>query len=54
LIRCSLTLTDNRGERGYLLMGGQIVETTLIAALKQCDTATETAARKEGYTAWKI
>ena len=35
-------------ERGYLAMGGQIVDATLVAAPKQRNTEPETAAIKEG------
>ncbi|GLI97045.1 IS5 family transposase [Sphingobium sp. BS19] len=41
-------------ERGYLPMGGQIVDATLVAAPKQRNTEPEKAAIKEGRTAAEI
>ena len=41
-------------ERGYLPMGGQIVDATLVAAPKQRNTDVEKAAVKEGKTASEI
>lgn len=41
-------------ERGYLAMGGQIVDATLVAAPKQRNTEPEKAAIKEGKTAAEI
>ena len=41
-------------ERGYLAMGGQIVDATLVAAPKQRNTEPEKAAIKEGKTAAQI
>lgn len=41
-------------ERGYLAMGGQIVDATLVAAPKQRNTADEKAAIKEGRKASEI
>jgi len=41
-------------ERGYLAMGGQIVDATLVAAPKQRNTADEKAAIKAGKTAGEI
>lgn len=41
-------------ERGYLPMGGQIVDATLVAAPKQRNTAAERAAIKAGRTAAEI
>lgn len=41
-------------ERGYLAMGGQIVDATLVAAPKQRNTADEKAAIKDGKTADEI
>jgi IS5 family transposase len=41
-------------ERGYLPMGGQIVDATLVAAPKQRNSADEKAAIKEGKTAGEI
>lgn len=41
-------------ERGYLAMGGQIVDATLVAAPKQRNKADERAAIKEGKTAGEI
>lgn len=41
-------------ERGYLAMGGQIVDATLVAAPKQRNTHDEKAAIKEGKTASEI
>lgn len=41
-------------ERGYLAMGGQIVDATLVAAPKQRNTEPEKAAIKEGRTAAEI
>jgi len=41
-------------ERGYLPMGGQIVDATLVAAPKQRNTATEKAAIKDGKSAREI
>jgi len=41
-------------ERGYLAMGGQIVDATLVAASKQRNTEPEKAAIKEGKTAAQI
>lgn len=41
-------------ERGYLPMGGQIVDATLVAAPKQRNTAAEKAAIKEGKSAREI
>lgn len=41
-------------ERGYLAMGGQIVDATLVAAPKQRNTADEKAAIKEGKKADEI
>ena len=41
-------------ERGYLPMGGQIVDATLVAAPKQRNTDAEKAAVKEGKTAREI
>lgn len=41
-------------ERGYLAMGGQIVDATLVAAPKQRNTELEKAAIKEGKTAAEV
>ncbi len=41
-------------ERGYLSMGGQIVDATLVAALKQRNTKAEKEAIKAGKTAAEI
>jgi IS5 family transposase len=41
-------------DRGYLAMGGQIVDATLVAAPKQRNTQAEKAAIKEGKTAGEI
>lgn len=41
-------------DRGYLAMGGQIVDATLVAAPKQRNTEPEKAAIKEGKTAAEI
>ena len=41
-------------DRGYLPMGGQIVDATLVAAPKQRNTAAEKAAIKEGKSAREI
>jgi IS5 family transposase len=41
-------------ERGYLAMGGQIVDATLVAAPKQRNTEPEKSAIKEGKTAAEI
>ena len=41
-------------ERGYLAMGGQIVDATLVAAPKQRNTQAEKEAIKEGKTAGEI
>jgi len=41
-------------ERGYLPMGGQIVDATLVAAAKQRNTEAEKAAVKEGRSATDI
>ena len=41
-------------ERGYLAMGGQIVDATLVAAPKQRNTQAEKAAIKDGRTAGEI
>jgi len=41
-------------ERGYLAMGGQIVDATLVAAPKQRNTQAEKDAIKEGKTAGEI
>jgi IS5 family transposase len=41
-------------ERGYLPMGGQIVDATLVAAPKQRNTAVEKAAIKQGKSAREI
>jgi IS5 family transposase len=41
-------------ERGYIAMGGQIVDATLVAAPKQRNTADEKAAIKAGKTAGEI
>ncbi|VWX53292.1 transposase [Novosphingobium sp. 9U] len=41
-------------ERGYLAMGGQIVDATLVAAPKQRNTAPEKEAIKAGKTANEI
>lgn len=41
-------------ERGYLAMGGQIVDATLVAAPKQRNTQTEKEAIKEGKSASEI
>jgi IS5 family transposase len=41
-------------ERGYLAMGGQIVDATLVAAPKQRNSEPEKAAIKEGKTATEI
>jgi IS5 family transposase len=41
-------------ERGYLAMGGQIVDATLVAAPKQRNTEPEKAAIKDGKTAAEI
>lgn len=41
-------------ERGYLAMGGQIVDATLVAAPKQRNTADEKAAIKQGRAAAEI
>ena len=41
-------------ERGYLPMGGQIVDATLVAAPKQRNTETKKAAVKEGQSATEI
>ncbi len=41
-------------ERGYLAMGGQIVDATLVAAPKQRNTESEKSAIKEGKTAAEI
>lgn len=41
-------------ERGYLAMGGQIVDATLVAAPKQRNTEAEKAAIKQGKTATEV
>lgn len=41
-------------ERGYLAMGGQIVDATLVAAPKQRNTQAEKDAIKEGKKAGEI
>jgi IS5 family transposase len=41
-------------ERGYLAMGGQIIDATLVAAPKQRNTAPEKDAIKQGKTAGEI